>query len=90
MQTLARGLRDDVDAGFQLITFVDQAHLSATTAEQLFEQLAEILIYLFERIAETLTRATFDLAQRLFRRGDSTGDVIALGGQESQTLFIFR
>ena len=69
-----------IDTGFKRVVGVDQTHLAAAAAKQFFEELAEILIDLLKRVAETLARTALDLAQGFFRSGDPAGNVVALSG----------
>src|ERR1700752_2787203 len=90
LQTFYGWLSNDVDARLEHVVGVDQTHFAASTAKQLLEQRAEILVDLFERVTETLARAALDLAQRFFVCRYAVDDVLPLHRQEQQTLLGFR
>src|SRR3989442_2978351 len=75
LQTFARWLRDNVDAGFKLVVRVNQTHLAPAAAKQLLEQCAEVLIDFLKRIAEAFARTPLDFAQSFLSSRDSFGDV---------------
>ena len=56
-------LRDDVDAAFERIAFVDEREVGSAAAEELGEHLAEVHADLFEGLGEELLRGVVDLAR---------------------------
>src|SRR5215213_10477554 len=78
LQTLTRRLGHHIDARFEHVVRINQAHLAAPATKQLLEQRAEVLIDLLESVTKTLARATLDLSQRFLRCRNSFDDVLAL------------
>src|SRR5262249_36586681 len=86
LQSLARGLRNDVDAALQHVALVQEPQVALAAPEQDLEYVDKILPDLRECVLKLLDRAPVDVGDRLLRIGDRLLDVGALPLQELMTL----
>ena len=78
---LARGLGHDLEAGFERIVAFDQLQFGGAAAEQLGEQVLEVLVDLLERRQQPLARLAVEALDAEPQLLDRLHQVVALGGE---------